>query len=306
MRKAFRIVIAAACVVLAVFAVVTWMEKSGTPEPALTEPGQSSTETAEPEGFRKRTVIDNEICQIILTDFDAHYSPGPAFRVLVQNRSEQELLVSANAYVNRYACRPTWAEKQWSDDGPNSYLLGDFYLVAQSGERFDTWLYWKPDVLAESDVKSIDAVSFTFHVNEKEENREGAAGCSGDCEVILRQDADLAPEDMTVLADREQFAVRARLDGNAEKITVQYENRSDQPLVFLIYSVNDHAREDLSAEIVKENATVRDKIPLEALGTLPLTLEVQDQRRETDEDGNEIVMDGAVLFSAPVDLNSLS
>ncbi len=67
MRKAFRIVIAAACVVLAVFAVVTWMEKSGTPEPALTEPGQSSAETTEPEGFRKRTVIDNEICQIILT-----------------------------------------------------------------------------------------------------------------------------------------------------------------------------------------------------------------------------------------------
>ena len=172
MRKAFRIVIAAACVVLAVFAVVTWMEKSRTPEPALIEPGQSSTETAEPEEFRKRTVIDNEICQIILTDFDAHYSPGPAFRVLVQNRSEQELLVSANAYVNRYVCRPTWAEKQWSDDGLNSYLLGDFYLVAQSGERFDTWLYWKPDVLAESDVRSIDAVSFTFHVNEKEENRE--------------------------------------------------------------------------------------------------------------------------------------
>lgn len=306
MRKAFRIVIAAACVVLVAFAVATWMAKHRPAQPASPVSGQSGAVTTEPQGFRERTVIDNEIFRLVLADFDAQYSQGPAFRVLAENKGEQDLLVSADAFVNRYACHPSWAEKQWSEDGPNSYLLSDFYLVAKAGERFDTWLYWKPDVLAESDIKSIDAVSFTFHVNEKEENREGAAGCSGDCEVILRQDADPAPEDMTVLADREQFAVRARLDGNAEKITVQYENRSDQPLVFLIYSVNDHAREDLSAEIVKENATVRDKIPLEALGTLPLTLEVQDQCRETDEDGNEIVMDGAVLFSAPVDLNSLS
>ncbi len=306
MRKAFRIVIAAACVVLVAFAVATWMAKHRPAQPASAVSGQSGAVTTEPQGFRERTVIDNEIFRLVLADFDAQYSQGPAFRVLAENKGEQDLLVSADAYVNRYACHPSWAEKQWSEDGPNSYLLSDFYLVAKAGERFKTWLYWKPDVLAESDIQSIDSVSFTFHVNEKDVSREGTGNCTGECDVIFRQGVDLAAEDMTVLADREQFAVGAKLDKNAEKITVRYENRSDQPLVFLIYYVNDHAREDLSAEQVGAKGIVLDKIPVEASGTLPLTLEVQNQRRETDEEGNEIVMDGEILYSAPVDLGGLS
>ena len=306
MRKAFRIVIAAACVVLVAFAVATWMAKHRPAQPASPVSGQSGAATTEPQGFRERTVIDNEIFRLVLADFDAQYSQGPAFRVLAENKGEQDLLVSADAFVNRYACHPSWAEKQWSEDGPNSYLLSDFYLVAKAGERFKTWLYWKPDVLAESDIQSIDSVSFTFHVNEKDESREGTGNCTGECDVIFRQGVDLAAEDMTVLADREQFAVWAKLDKNAEKITVRYENRSDQPLVFLIYYVNDHAREDLSAEQVGAKGIVFDKIPVEASGTLPLTLEVQNQRREMDEEGNEIVMDGEILYSVPVDLGGLS
>ena len=306
MRKAFRIVIAAACVVLVAFAVASWMEKHHPAQPTTTEPGQSSTETTEPEGFQRRTVIDNETCQLVLTDFDAQYSLGPAFRVCAENRSDHKLTISAQTYVNRYSCHPTWAEKQWVDNIPGSYLLGDFYLEAEKDATIDTWLYWKPVVLSENDIQVIDSVNFTFHVTEKNENDEGLGNHAYDCCVVLQPNVDLSTDGMTVLAEQTTFAVRAKRDLNADKITLCYENHSDQPLAFLIYYVEDNVREDLSTEQVEANETVLDKLPAEALGAFSLTLEVQNRRCETDENGNEIITDGDVLYAAPVDLNSLS
>ena len=79
-------------------------------------------------------LIDNDDCQIVVTEFDPGNSWGYAVHLYLRNKTEEDLIFSAeNTSVNGFMCDPFWAEIVTAGNAAYSTILWDTAALSENG-----------------------------------------------------------------------------------------------------------------------------------------------------------------------------
>lgn len=181
--------------------------------------------------FEPIEVVSSDACAITITAFEPDALWGPAFTVLLENRSDKSLTFAIeNGIVNGFMCDPYWASDVAA--GKKDYSEISFYQ----------------DSLDLCGIRYLDEVTLIFRVYDS--NDWGADDVFRETVTFRLNNSttESALRDVTfshgftdvVIVDNDQFKVVARdFDPNGEwgaTLMLYIENRTDQNLYF---SIND-------------------------------------------------------------------
>lgn len=256
------------------------------------------SEVAEPiaASFEEMSLLDNDICHIVLTNYEPQSSLGAGFRAIVENKSEYHLTISANSVVNGFACHPTW-------DGQK---LGDFYLQVEKGETVNSFLYWKPDNLADNDISNIETVDLTLVVTENDGGHDISQRLYEFSVPLPQSGEDNSSASVniesaqTILAQADRFTVSIKdYDPDTSTYTLCFENHSNERLKFELFIIVDNYQDTWGGAEVKPDGVIYQKLILPD-GANP-TLEVRE-REFAIVDNSELYLDGDIVYSETVSI----
>ena len=117
-------------------------------------------------GFTPRTLVDNELFTVRITDIDPKGYWGYTLKVYLENKTDQELMFSTdNVSVNGFMCDPYWAVTVAPGKKANeniSFGEGDFQRNnIQSVEQieFTLCIYDSNDILAGNLLEQVFTVN---------------------------------------------------------------------------------------------------------------------------------------------------
>lgn len=121
------------------------------PAPEVTAAVLPTVETA----FDETVLVDNDDIAVTVTEFAPNSQLGPAFTVLLENKTEAALYFTlANVSVNDVMIDPIWGEN------------------VPAGESLYSYIYWYPEDLLSSGINYVEHVDATLWVYHREDHTE--------------------------------------------------------------------------------------------------------------------------------------